>query len=421
MGNKELLITLKGGEFAISGQTMFKDTREGKMVYIRLRRKTGADGKRGIQDIPTSIPANARGKVKELKALLQSTIEEFDEKWEKELALAAGTIIDASKIALMKYLFDYNDEIHLGENGIAETTYHGYKGNIKRFGDYLESKGLKNLLLQDLRVWHIDDFINWCKAKQLTVRTIKRYLDAIRPALRKANLHELIAKNPFNLIEQKKLKRAPMEEKPSVSFTRDELNEFWNTVEKQKSPLRKIFRLTFMLGLRRSEVLGLRWSHINFSNKTILICGSVQKINGRLVLNAKKNKTIKSKATFPISQELFDLLQSIKADIQEYQGMFGGQYQHEHNDFICVDPLGVLFNPDYLSQHLITLLKKQGLNKGITFHSLRHTAGTFVYRKNNDILAAMRFLRHTDIRTTQIYLHVDEETTAVSVETMPTL
>ncbi len=83
MGNKELLMSADGGEFAISGQTVFKDTRNGEMVYIRVRRKADSNGKRVPKDIPTGIPSNARGKIKELKALLDSTIAEFDSLWEK--------------------------------------------------------------------------------------------------------------------------------------------------------------------------------------------------------------------------------------------------------------------------------------------------------------------------------------------------
>ena len=247
-------------------------------------------------------------------------------------------------------------------------------------------------------------------------------MDIIRPALRQAEDFELIEKNPFRKINaKKKLKRAPTEEKRGESFTKDELDAFFKVVREQKSPLEKIFQLTLLLGLRRSEVLGLQWNHIDFESATVQICGNVQKINGKLIIETAKNKTVMSKATYSTPDELIKLLKSIKADIEKHQKMFGEQYDYTHQDFVCVDPLGTIFNPDFLSNHIKLLAKKQGLAKRIGFHSLRHTAGTFVYRKNNDLYEAMRFLRHTDIRTTQIYLHADEQIISGSVETMTEL
>lgn len=312
MGNSELLISVKGGKFAISGRTMFKNTSDGEKVYLRINRAVDSSGRRNSKDIPTDISANSRGRVKELRALLNLNIGRLDAEWEKEISAPRHfKKIDCSS-TLIQYLNDFTDNLMLGENGIAPTTHLGYKGNIDRFEKYLEMQGLNGLLLTNTQPQHLSDFINWLKSQGLTVRTIKRYMNSIRPALRQAENFEQIEKNPFAKVDTKKmLRRASAEENSGECFTKVEMDEFFKVAHDEQSPLERIFKVTFLLGLRRSEVLGLRWDHIDFDNKTIIICGNVQKIGGELKIDLNRNKTVKSKSTFSMSNDLFDLLQFI--------------------------------------------------------------------------------------------------------------
>lgn len=159
--------------------------------------------------------------------------------------------------------------------------------------------------------------------------------------------------------------------------------------------------LDMVYGLRRSELLGLRWSHINWEKSTIEVSLSVTRVKGEWVFN-EAMKTNGSKRTLsmsePVSQFLFDMYKK-----QEKNKLtLGDFYNHEFDDFVCVDSTGTLFTPDYITHTFTKLVRKNGLPK-LTFHGLRHSFISILLEAGYNEKAVQTASGHENLSTTMNY------------------
>ena len=82
-------------------------------------------------------------------------------------------------------------------------------------------------------------------------------------------------------------------------------------------------------------------------------------------------------------------------------------YSKEYTDYICVDDLGVLLKPDFLSRHLQIILKKNNL-KHIRYHDLRHSCASLLIANGVSLKEIQDWLGHSDYGTTaNIYSHLE--------------
>ena len=87
--------------------------------------------------------------------------------------------------------------------------------------------------------------------------------------------------------------------------------------------------------------------------------------------------------------------------------MFKSSYCRDYDDFVCVNQLGELIKPSYVSVRFNHLLKEFGLRK-IRFHDLRHTFASLLINNDIELIKVSNFLGHSDISTTaNIYAHLD--------------
>lgn len=122
------------------------------------------------------------------------------------------------------------------------------------------------------------------------------------------------------------------------------------------------FCLTFFLtntviaayyGFRRSEVLGLKWSAIDFDNNTITVSHTVARVNldGKPELIAKnRTKTKASFRTLPLIPHVKEVLLEAKARQKKNQKLCRKQYNREYLEYVCVDNMGNLIYPDRVSR-----------------------------------------------------------------------
>mgnify|MGYP003792677257 CR=1 FL=1 len=88
--------------------------------------------------------------------------------------------------------------------------------------------------------------------------------------------------------------------------------------------------------------------------------------------------------------------------------MFKSSYDRNYDDYVCVNQLGELIRPSYLTRRFAELLTKYGLRK-IRFHDLRHTFASILLTKDVPLINVSNFLGHSDISTTaNIYAHLDK-------------
>lgn len=180
------------------------------------------------------------------------------------------------------------------------------------------------------------------------------------------------------------------------------------------NPADKIERpklITSFYGLRRSEVLGLKWSSIDFEKNIVTIKHKVVQRNAkknRSILLKDKTKNKSSYRSLPLLPIIADVLKKYKKKIQENKKMCGNSYITNYEDYICVDTMGKLFRPEYVTDHFRLLLKNNGL-RHIRFHDLRHSCASLLLSKGVPMKAIQEWLGHSTYSTTaNFYTHLED-------------
>jgi len=188
-------------------------------------------------------------------------------------------------------------------------------------------------------------------------------------------------------------------------YSEAEVNLLLNKAKEAGEPIRAAITLAVSYGMRRSEVLGLRWKDIDFERETLTVCNTVVQ-NGELRIEEERTKTAKSHRsigllpmTIPYLKELREKQAAAKLKTDKVVAWMDGQE----------------VRPDFIYRKTRQLMKKCGLPV-IRFHDLRHTAASLL-APHVTPKQLQEFLGHEDISTTLgIYAHVlddqKRETTA---------
>lgn len=283
-----------------------------------------------------------------------------------------------AQISFADFMVDW---LNMIKYQIEESTYTGYKRQIEgRTKEYFTKNPVT---LADLKPVNILDFYNWLYSQGLKGNTVIKYHANIRKALNYAVQADLIPANPCA-----KVGIPHQEQFIADYYNEEELNNLFKAIK--GSTLELIIYLTAFYGLRRSEVLGIRWSAIDFENKTITINHKVvtvinenKDIHRKTILIAKsKTKNKSSYRTLPLLREIEELLLYTKRMQQYYKTILGNNYNYKYVDYVCLDEYGNLRKPDYVSHKFRQLLKKNKLRE-IRFHDLRHSCRYFACKKGN--------------------------------------
>ncbi|MCL2859610.1 MAG: site-specific integrase [Oscillospiraceae bacterium] len=293
------------------------------------------------------------------------------------------------------------DWLKIIKHSIQSTTYMGYSKLINgRMSKYFTQNKLK---LVELRPKHIQDFYEYLSEEGLSGNSITRYHANIRKALQYAVKTDLIESNPADKIEK------PQKENYIAQFyVAEEIDKLFEVTKGTKIEIPVMFGAYY--GLRRSEVVGLKWKAIDFDNKTITIEHVVVDIvtNGkREVIGRDSTKNKSSNRTLPLIPEIEAVLIALREKQKENMKLYKDSYNKKYKEYICVDDLGNLINLDYISHSFVKLLKKHGLKK-IRFHDLRHSCASLLLKQGRNIKHIQVWLGHSNYNTTaNIYGHLE--------------
>ena len=239
----------------------------------------------------------------------------------------------------------------------------------------------------------------------------------IRKALQYAFKTGLIDINPADRIERpKKVKYV------GSTYNNQELEQLFAVTKGDLIELPVM--LAAFYGLRRSEVLGLKWDAIDFEKKTITIKHTVTQttLDGKSVIIEKdRTKTKSSYRTLPLVKPFEDALLRKKAEQAENRRLCGKCYDKSHLDYINVNEMGKLITPGFLTQHFPLVLERNGMKK-IRFHDLRHSCASLLYSNGVALKDIQEWLGHSDISTTSnIYTHLDYSSKVASANAILSL
>ena len=212
-------------------------------------------------------------------------------------------------------------------------------------------------------------------------------------------------KNPADKIERPK-------KEPYLAnyYNAQELESLFKMVKGEFIELGVIIAAFY--GLRRSEIVGLKWEAIDFERKTISVRHIVTEtsVDGKFTLIPKdRPKSKSSYRTLPLVKPFEELLLQIKKQQEIDRKICGDSYCKDYLEYIYLDRTGKLIKPNYLTQRFHDLIEKNQM-KHIRFHDLRHSCASALYANGVDIKQIQAWLGHSDITTTtSIYTHMEFE------------
>ena len=366
-----------------------------KGIYHVSFRVTDRSGKRIQKQLSTGIKAE-RGNKRKAEKRMQEILEQWD-----------GLFAITDNALLCDYIADW---IERDKSRVQITTYDGYKHMLNKYiYPYFKSTRMN---VQDVKPMHIE---RYCAEKindGLSPNTVIKHIAIIRTALQDAVKNGIIRTNPADLAEK------PRRVKPKHDYYKqDELRKLLSAVKGTNIEVPVVLAVVY--GLRRSEVLGLTWSAIDFDKMTLTICNKVTRgiVDGKIteiVSDTLKSET--SYRTFMMNEAVKNYLDGVR----KRQALYARRTK-KYIDYVCVNEIGELIKPDYVTHKFNDLLIENQL-RPIRFHDLRHSCLSLLVSSNFNMKLVQEYAGHADFTTTaNTYAHIDLAEKQAEVDTITSL
>ena len=252
------------------------------------------------------------------------------------------------------------------------------------------------------------------RLERVNANTVIHYHAIIHKALKYAVKTDLIPTNPADKVDR------PRKDRFIGSFyDGDEMNALFAAAKSTKLEL--IVMLAAFYGLRRSEIVGLKWDAIDFAGNTLTIRHTVTTchIDGKQILIASdRTKTKSSMRTLPLVNEFRNRLLERKDSEAYHRKLCRKSYNMDFAGYVFVDEMGNLIKPNSITDGFARLLRDNHLRR-IRFHDLRHSCASLLLSNGVPMKQIQEWLGHSDFSTTaNIYAHLDFSSKITSAEAM---
>ena len=363
--------------------------------YYAVLSYTDAFGKRRTKWVNTGLPV--RGNKKKAEAFLMEERKKFQ---------TAEPVTDGVLFA------DYIEQwLEVAKPTIAVATYASYCSMVKRvIAPYFRER---RITLQGLTPKDIQDFYLE-KLKTVSASSVIHYHANIHRALKHAVKLDLIPTNPADKVDRPKKDRFI-----GNFYDAEEVNKLFEVSKGTKLEFPILFGAFY--GLRRSEALGLKWDAIDFENDSITIRHTVTSVtlDGKVQLvAADTTKTKSSLRTLPLVPFVKERLLVLKKEQENNRKLCGRSYHKQFAGYVCINEMGDLIKPHYVTEQFPKLLDANGLRR-IRFHDLRHSCASLMLANGVPMKQIQDWLGHSDFSTTaNIYAHLDYSTKLSSADAM---
>jgi integrase len=251
------------------------------------------------------------------------------------------------------------------------------------------------LRLEKLAPSDVQHLLNEKLADGLSPKTVRHIRGVLNTALGRALKWGLVARNVAALTD------APKAVRPEIrTLDQEQTRQFIEAIKGER--FEALYLLTITLGLRRGEVLGIRWPDVDFDAATIQVRATLQRTNGKLEL--AETKTKRSRRPLPL---LDFVAKTLKAHhTHQLRDRLAAGPAWDERGFVFATRTGTPIDPANLLDDFRRILRKAGLPK-IRFHDLRHSAASLLLGLNVHPRIVMELLGHSQISLTMdTYSHV---------------
>lgn len=294
--------------------------------------------------------------------------------------------------------------LDIKKNEISPATWAFYKKIIDQH--LIPAYG--KMHMDEFGIRHVQEYIQFITNKEredfhgvgqpIAATTVKRYATVFRSVL------SLAYKMEYMDIDISNSRRLvfPKEQKKEVEvYNQSEVKQILSALLEEPIYIRAIIEVAFFTGCRRGEIVGLKWDDIDFENHRLYVRRSIYKLHGEKA-QEKPPKTKSSMRNMVIPQRLIDTLGEYKAYQDRYIALMGNGWNKLNYVFTEID--GNVMNPHTPTKQFDHFLKRHGI-RHLKFHGLRHTSATMLLASGCDIKTVSTRLGHSDLDTTNIYVH----------------
>ena len=385
----------------------------GAVGILFPNKETDNPQKKVCKWISSNLDATPKNKLLASKMLIEKVMDyEQQEKKaaeRKELndsGIATPMLNQTNNILFSDYVADW---LARKQGQIQQSTWEKYQVYAERH--IIPYFAELNVTLTELKPRHFVDYYQYKstsgrldgKEGGLDITTVRSMAALIRTVLNEAVIFEYINGNPAGSVPVPKRARTNSKSSKNVYMTAAEANNMLKEICQEE-----IFPLVYVAityGLRKSEVLGLKWDAVDFERDTIEIKSTVVKNKSIVYKDTTKSET--SHDTYELLPEIKELLLNIMAERESNRQKFEELYTE--SEYIFTHPDGRLYRPDCVTRTFQRILKRHKLPE-MRFHDLRHSTASILFDKGWDLEAVKACLRHADIETTSnIYLHISKD------------
>ncbi len=260
---------------------------------------------------------------------------------------------------------------------------------------HIKGTALGKMSLDKVRRADIQKFLNE-KGEKVAPSYLGQIKIVLADAFNVAEIDKLILNNPC-----KKLK-LPQVEKEEINPLNQEEIKILLDAAGAGSFMYNIIFLALHTGMRRGEVLGLKWVDVDFKKKRITVRQQAKVEAGRVVLGSLKTKS--SYRTIPIGTRLIEVLKWHKVQQEKMKKDLGDAYNNL--DLVFCEPTGDVIHPNTVGSRFCRIMDKAPIPYR-TIHQLRHTFASVAISQGLNIKAISAVLGHEKTSTTlDIYGHL---------------
>ena len=282
-----------------------------------------------------------------------------------------------------KLIHEYTVFLRL-EKSLSENTIEAYINDIKKLSRFFEVID-KTFEPEEVTLRLLQEFIEWINKLGMSPRTQARVISGIKGFYRYLLLEDVIQQDPTSLLEAPRIGR----KLPDV-LSVEEIDRLLSAIDLSKPEGQRnktMLEILYSCGLRVSELIGLKISHIYSDLGFIKIIGKGNK--ERLV---------------PISQKALKEIDLYKQDRRRLPVI-----HKDAENILFLNRRGKKLSRVMIFTIVKEVSQKVGLKKKISPHTFRHSFATHLIDGGADLRAVQEMLGHESIITTEIYTHLDRE------------
>ena len=338
-----------------------------------------------------------------IKSVLGKTQAEVKEKLKKALAESGQVDFTKSgKYTVGIWMDEWFENVaKIKVRASSHQTYKGYidnhiKPNIGNIPiEKLTTMDLQKFYRKLLTKGRIERVESKDQPKGLSAKTVRNINQVISSAMDLAVAQKIIPANPTNACALPKIEHQEMQTIPA-----EQLQAFLQ--EAKASGVYEMYYIELATGLRRGELLGLKWQDIDWKNGVIKVRRQVARVDGQIKEAPLKTKN--SYRTVTISQQAIEVLKE--------------QKKKSNDTYVFPSPNGGPISPDSVNNMLKRVLERAGIPK-VRFHDLRHTFATIALQNGVDIKTVSGMLGHFSAGfTLDTYAHVTTSAQKEAAQTM---